>query len=76
MILLQFLVRFHEPNRCDIIDSRRIFPKNPMKSVLPFGKRLQNYGESQFAMTKSIISMAIFNNYVTNDRRRVKNIEQ
>ena len=32
---------------------------------LPSGKRLHNYGKSQFLMGKSTISMAIFNSYVS-----------
>jgi len=31
---------------------------------LPSGKRLQNYGKSQFLVGKSIIFMAMFNSYV------------
>ena len=36
---------------------------------IPSGKRLHNYGKSQFLMGKLTISMAIFNSYVTNYQR-------
>ena len=36
---------------------------------IPSGKRLHNYGKSPFWMGKATISMAIFNNYVTNYQR-------
>ena len=38
-------------------------------SQIPSGKRLHNYGKSPFWMGKATISMAIFNNYVTNYQR-------
>ena len=37
---------------------------NPQSLYIPSGKRLHNYGKSQFVMGKSTISMAIFNSYV------------
>ena len=33
-------------------------------TLVPSGKRLHNYGKSQFLMGKLTISMAIFNSYV------------
>ena len=35
-----------------------------MNRAIPSGKRLHNYGKSQFLLGKSTISMAIFNSYV------------
>ena len=42
-----------------------IWHASSMIQSLPSGKRLHNYGESQFLMGKSTISIAIFNSYVS-----------
>ena len=39
--------------------------KGPLEFTVPSGKRLHNYGKSQFLMRKLTISMSISNSYVS-----------
>ena len=52
-------------DRCNFLDLRffSICPSRSRRSI-PSGKRLQNYGKSQFLMGKSTIFMAIFNSFL------------